>query len=208
MKRRDAKQSFTRTFQSKTLKTGQTTDRSPAGYSAKDDGNLQVGYAKSYTVNTTGQYSGTTNVTVNGKTDVKSNNTVTDDNTGLMWTRYPSASVGSASDGRLKWDDTGGSNEDVFAYCDAANTASLSGHTDWRVPNIREMMTLPNMEVADAQPDGTAFPSGFNANAWSSTTAPTDITMAMKYSPSNGIFNASTGNKTNGSNFWVMLVRG
>ena len=101
------------------LKTGQTTV-----YVAGDDGTYQAGDAKRYSVLTAGQYAGTTNITLNGKTDSHSNNVVRDLNTGLMWSRYALASVGPNSNGTLPWT-TNANGEGIFAYCAAANAAGL-----------------------------------------------------------------------------------
>jgi hypothetical protein len=82
------------------LQTGQTTS-----YATDDDGDLELGVTKSYSVYTTGQYSGTTNITINGKTHALSNNCVKDNRTGLMWARYvPTADIGPATDGQLFWE--------------------------------------------------------------------------------------------------------
>jgi len=86
------------------LKTGQTTSYPAGDDTDRDDGYYEKGIAKSYTVYTTGQYSGTTNIVINGKTHALSNNCVTDNNTGLMWARYvPNADIGPATDGKLFW---------------------------------------------------------------------------------------------------------
>jgi hypothetical protein len=37
---------------------------------------------------------------------------------------------------------TDGSGIGIFAYCDAANTAGLAGHADWRMPNILEVLSI------------------------------------------------------------------
>lgn len=219
------------------LKTGQTTQYS----GEQDDGALQKGLAKSYTVLSTGVYSGTTNVDlahISARTDVsftaatktitctgqmgvfkaaggetivisgaaeasnngvfttvsanansvvvnealteeaagatvtiakreaKSNNCVLDNNTGLMWSRYVSASMGTAGDGKMPWT---GVPYDIFAYAAAANTASLAGYTDWRVANIFELFNLCDYSIANRTPDATAFPS-WDSPVWSSTT--------------------------------------
>lgn len=82
------------------LKTGQTVS-----YAAGDDGDLELGVPKRYTVLTTGQYSGTSNIVINGKTHALSNNCVKDLRTGLMWARYvPTADIGPAADGKLFWE--------------------------------------------------------------------------------------------------------
>lgn len=183
----------------KLLKTGQTTQYS----SELDDGYYQKGVSKSYTILTTGRYSGTTDITIGGKTDVHSNNCVLDDNTGLMWSRYVSGSVGTGSDGKLPW--TGG--DDIFAYCAAANTASLGGYTDWRVANINEMFSLPNYENATRVPYSTAFPSFPITPVWSSTTMKQDTTNAFWMRTDTDIWLGGTDTKTTTS-YFVLLVRG
>jgi len=82
------------------LKTGQTTK-----YLDDDDGDTEYGVAKSYTVLTTGDYSGTTTITINANTDDLSNECVQDNNTGLMWARYVMDACGPADDGQLFWEE-------------------------------------------------------------------------------------------------------
>jgi len=84
---------------SRLLKTGQTTS-----YATGDDGDLEIGVPRSYSVYTTDQYSGTTNITINGKTCALSNECVQDNRTGLMWARYvPVTNIGPAATGTLFW---------------------------------------------------------------------------------------------------------
>jgi len=85
---------------SQPLKTGQVTS-----YHAGDDGDLEKGVSRSYNILTAGQYSGTTNIVINGKTHALSNNCVIDERTGLVWARYvPDADIGPGADGKLFWD--------------------------------------------------------------------------------------------------------
>jgi hypothetical protein len=158
------------------LATGQTTV-----YVAGDNGTNQKGIAKSYTVLTTGQYAGNTNITINSKTDAHPNACVIDNNTGLMWSRTQSASVGPSSNGFIPWTTTGagGTAEGIFPYVAAANAASLSGYTDWRIPNINELLSLCDYEAPTSVPDTTAFPGFSAANFWSSTTRPSGTTAAV-----------------------------
>ena len=82
------------------LKTGQTTK-----YHDDDDGDLELGVAPSYSVLTTGQYSGTINITINGKTATLSNECVRDKRTGKMFARHVVQSdIGPAADGKLFWE--------------------------------------------------------------------------------------------------------
>lgn len=165
------------------IKTGQTTAYPVAGRTAKDDGTLQLGIEASkedaqYVVLTTGQYAGTTNVTVNGKVDAHTNNCVYDKVTGLLWSRDPSPLIyGVSGLGGLLWDDSAGAGEDIFAYCDAANAAALASYTDWRVPNFDELNSLIVREGALHRGNSTAFPTwptGFSVIP-SSTTQATNI---------------------------------
>jgi hypothetical protein len=154
------------------LKTGQTTQY--GGY--QDDGYFKKGISRLYTILTTGRYSGTTNITLNSKTDVHSNNCVYDQRTKLMWSRYVTASVGPASDGLIPFT-TNGSGEGLFPYAAAANAALLAGYSDWRVPNVLEFNSLLNFESPKCDPDPASFP-GWTSAAWyaTSTTSPPSST--------------------------------
>lgn len=150
------------------LKTGQTTS-----YVNYDDGYYQKGISKSYTVLTTGQYSLTTNITINSKTDVHSNACVLDNNTGLMWSQTVSASVGPGSNGKLPWTTTGSgaTAEGIFPYCAAANVALLGGYGDWRIPNSSEISSIRNIENTRSVPDTTAFVGFPAAQIWGSSSS-------------------------------------
>lgn len=186
----------------KLLKTGQVTDYTPASRTALDDGGQLAGLAHLDLVPlTTGQYSGTTNITVNAKTETKSNNVVVDKSTGLMWGRTPSASVGPASLGTLYWSDAV-NGEDVFNYCDQANIAGYAGHSDWRVPNLMELLSICLQETGF---DSTAFPAITGSNYYSSTTFSATPTLAYVVFGTNG--NTATSAKTTGARYAV-LVRG
>jgi len=149
----------------KLLKTGQTTQY--GGY--QDDGYFQKGLSIQYDVLTTGRYAGTTNVTLNAKTDAHSNNCVYDRRTKLMWSRYVTGSIGPSSNGKLPWT-TNGDGEGIFPYAAAANLAALAGYSDWRIPNAYELTSLTDMEQPTGVPDATAFPSFPATYIWSSTT--------------------------------------
>ena len=70
-----------------------------------DDGDLEKGVTRSYNILTTGDYTGTTNIVINGKTHALSNNCVIDERTGLMWPRdVPDGDIGADTDGKLFWD--------------------------------------------------------------------------------------------------------
>lgn len=195
----------TRRYPARLLATGQTTV-----YVAGDNGTYKTGREKRYTILTTGQYSNTTNITINSKTDAHSNNCVVDLETGRMWSRTIVASVGPNSDGKLPWTNTGSgvTLEGIFAYCAAANAAALSGYSDWRIPNIFEIISLSDWEAPTGVPDATAFPAFTSAATWFwvSTTLPSGTTNGVLFKFTDlGLSNAA---KTTGTSYYCMLVRG
>jgi len=118
-------------------KTGQTTS-----YRTGDDGDLQPGVA-----------SPSPRFTDNG------NETVTDNQTGLVWGKDASLRVGYI----------GGWNE-AIDYC---NGLSLGGHDDWRLPTVKELQSLIDSGHCDpALSSGHPF-TGVQSDAgyWSSTTS-------------------------------------
>lgn len=183
------------------LKTGQTTS-----YVSGDDGFYQRGLLKAYILLTLGQYSGTTSITINSKTDSHTNNCVFDKNTGLMWSKNVSAGVGPSSTGVLPWTTTGsgGTSEGIFPYVEAANTVLLAGYSDWRVPNVFELMSLVDEEAPTGMPDSAAFPSFQTLPIWSSTTRPDLTTSAFTFNYSIGRASDAAKTATN----YCCLVRG
>lgn len=155
--------------------TGQTTQY--AGMA--DDGFYEIGEAHRFTLLTAGQYSGTVNITLNGKTDVKSNACVLDNATGLMWSQTLSKSVGPTSNGLLPWT-TNGSGEGMFAYCTAANAAGLAGYSDWKIPNRNQLIGMQKIEAPAANVvDAALFPDWVGVGVFSSTTLPTNTALAI-----------------------------
>ena len=177
--------------------TGQTTV-----YVAGDNGTNQTGVPHRYEVLTSGQYSGTVAIVLNGKTETKTNRVVIDHQNKKMWSSTNSASVGASSNGTLPFT-TNGSGEGLFTYAAAANTASFAGHTDWRIPSMKEIMDILDYEAPTALPDTTAFPSIPFVFLATSQTAPNATTFFLQISTASGQVSALL--KT--SSLTTMLVR-
>jgi len=73
--------------------------------------------------------------------------TITDNLTGLMWTRNAGTpGVGQCKGGGRDW-------EEAFVYVKCANSANYSGYSDWRVPNINELRSLANIGYNEQHDD-------------------------------------------------------
>ena len=91
------------------LKTGQK-----ASHATRDDGDLEKGVAWP-----------------NPRFTDNGDGTVTDNSTGLMWTKNANLPGGG-----LNW-------TNAIAYCNGMNSgAGTYGYTDWRLPNVRELHSL------------------------------------------------------------------
>jgi hypothetical protein len=136
------------------------------------------------------------------KREVISNDTVLDNNTGLTWLRNDSYKLGILGTGVMPYT---GQEYDIFAYCAAANAASLGGQTDWRIPNVFELLSLVDYAATSSRPDTTAFPKvSYSAPHWSSNSKVTATTNAYQVDFYEG--NVTTLAKTNAR--FCLLVRG
>ncbi len=105
------------------------------------------------------------------------NGTVTDKQTGLMWTRCPQGYTFSDNASPADWsDDTCTQTDTVKFTWQAAlqqtgilNAAGYAGHQDWRVPNIKELYPLAEHSCIGNLMNKLVFPSTISAAYWSST---------------------------------------
>jgi hypothetical protein len=131
------------------LKTGQILCYDAAGAltacaGTGQDGEIQAGTARSYTDN--------------------SNETISDNATGLMWQKCinglsgADCTTGTAT--KLTW-------SNAIANCEGLATA---GHTDWKLPNINELSSLVDYSTTSPAINRTYFPNtAVNDDYWSST---------------------------------------
>ena len=81
------------------------------------------------------------------------NGTVTSANTSLMWQQGEVTPT-------VTW-------EGALTYC---KNLSLGNHTDWRLPNIKELRSISDDTRSGSPLDPTYFPGAQAARYWSSTT--------------------------------------
>ena len=176
--------------------TGQTTCSNAAGTviacgGTGQDGEIQAGGALAYVDNGDG--------------------TITDLNTHLMWEKK--SADGSVHDWTklYVWADALGT------FIDGLNAAGVfAGHTDWRVPNYKELVSILNLQTANPAVSAlfnTACASGCTVTScsctqpdfyWSATTRAAFPVNAWYVDPFAGF--VGTANKTKGN--YVRAVRG
>jgi len=87
------------------------------------------------------------------------NGTITDNLTNLIWQKIPNSDT-------LSW-------EQSLSYAD---TLTLAGATDWRLPNIKELQSLNDESKSNPSINTTYFPGIGIKKYWSSTTLPNQTT--------------------------------
>lgn len=144
-------------------------------YTTNDDGTYKKGYV------------------VNPRFVDNGNGTISDRATGLMW----------AKDG-----DGAGCNNGTAAEWSTSITAcencTLAGYTDWRMPNINELMSIVDWSTT-SYINSTYFTNNKSSYYWSSTSKPNDTSIA-------GMFSFASGQSSNFQlkidSYYVRAVRG
>jgi len=93
-------------------------------------------------------------------------NTVTDNLTGLMWTKDAGTpTVGTCTGGTKSW-------QEALDYVQCLNTNNYLGHNDWRLPNMNELKSLVNAQELNTATwlNAQGFNNVQSSNYWSSTT--------------------------------------
>ena len=113
--------------------------------------------------------------------------TITDNYTGLVWQKIQPADT-------MSW-------EGALAY---ANSLTLVGKNDWRLPNIKELQSLNDVKLYKPSFNKNFFVNTLSGNYWSSTTMFNTAAIAWDINIDYGI--VSYNNKTVKEH--VLLVRG
>ncbi len=124
-----------------TAKTEQVTS-----YRTGDDGDLKKGYPRS-----------------GARFVDNGDGTITDRASGLMWVADPGALAPPFGSGgnpvQRNWS----------TMIDACLALTHAGHSDWRLPNIKELISIGDFEAAFPQINETYFPNTQQDYYWSST---------------------------------------
>jgi hypothetical protein len=98
---------------------------------------------------------------------VNSDGTVTDTSTGLVWAQLP-ATDASGNAKAMTW-------QEALAHCEAS---LLAGFPDWRLPTVKELLSIADYAMQGPVIDQSAFPNTPASLFWTSTTATPDTSAA------------------------------
>jgi len=118
---------------------------------------------------------------------------VTDLATGLMWIKSPNDSLGEPFDAQQAW-------ADAIIACEGIN---LGGFIDWRMPNVKELMSIMDYARVNPAVDGEYFSVAWDSY-WSSTTSADDNAKAYWVGANTGFINIDSKVNT----LWVLPCRG
>jgi len=119
--------------------------------------------------------------------------TITDNATGLMWIKDPIANPGAPFNAKMTW-------ENAIINCEALNFA---GHDDWRLPNIKELISITDYGLFFPAIDPVFFPNTQLEYYWSSTTC----LFSTGYAWNVDIYDGLSGTRIKTATQWVRPVR-
>ncbi|MBF0537120.1 MAG: DUF1566 domain-containing protein [Nitrospirae bacterium] len=128
--------------------------------------------------------------------------TVTDNLTGLVWSKNAGTPIaGACAYGLKTW-------QQALDLMKCLNTAAYLGYSDWRLPNIKELFSL--VDHADSYPvivQNHPFINVKSGNYWSSTVAYSNVQSAWYLNMDDGIIGISQMANPSVSGLWVWPVR-
>ena len=128
------------------------------------------------------------------------NGTVSDTKTGLMWKKCSEGQSGSTCEGSAatyNW-------QQALQQAQTVNNGGgFAGHSDWRVPNVKELLSIVEEQCVEPAINLTVFPNTPNSAFWSSSPSAYYSDNAWYVAAANG--NANGNDK--GSGRYVRLVR-
>jgi len=124
--------------------------------------------------------------------------TVTDLNTGLVWEKMTGDGSIHDMNNFYTWQ------EAVYVHIATLNAANFAGHNDWRLPNVKELMSIINYEQANAAVSSMFGPVPIYSDYWSSTIWAFGPSFALAVD----FFDGSVQGMANNNRFGARGVRG
>jgi uncharacterized protein DUF1566 len=150
--------------------TAEKNDGLTGPVAVPDDGVVQAGASLSYTDNGDG--------------------TITDNNTGLMWEKKSDDGGLHDKDNAYYWSGNG-TQETIWDWLENVNAeggTGFAGYHDWRVPNVRELLSIVNYQNTPV-----AVSAAFNGNCAEGTTVLTGSCTVLTSYGSSTTWARSTG---------------
>ncbi|MBN1652724.1 MAG: DUF1566 domain-containing protein [Deltaproteobacteria bacterium] len=110
-------------------------------------------------------------------------NIVSDPSTGLTWLACP---IGRSGGGCASGTGTLFNSPDAVDSCRTLNARGYAGYNDWRLPNLKELISIVDYSKNSPAIDGDAFPNTANVGFWSSTTTAESSELAWGVDFTNG----------------------
>ena len=123
---------------------------------------------------------------------------VYDSITGLTWEIKTTDGTIQDQSRRMSWYDL------TTRYSDILNTNQFGGYSDWRIPTIRELHSIVNLNQTQPALHQSYFPHTISDNYWSSSSQSDDIGQAWCIHFSNG----NDNNQSKATAHYIRAVRG
>jgi len=123
---------------------------------------------------------------------------VRDNVTGLIWEVKTDDGSIHDEDNTYTWQDA----QDVFIA--ELNSSSFGGHSDWRLPNVKEFQSIADYQRTNPAIDTDYFPDTVSSHYWSSTTH----NYYTSYAWYINFYFSGNGNYDKSSSYYVRAVRG
>jgi hypothetical protein len=106
------------------------------------------------------------------------NGTVTDNKTGLMWKRCSEGQSFNATSNGCDGSAASYTWQAALQQAQTVNGSGFAGFTDWRMPNIKELRSLVELQCVGPSINATVFPNTPSAVFWSSSSYANDSSSA------------------------------
>jgi len=124
--------------------------------------------------------------------------TVTDLNTGLVWEQITGDGSIHDMNNFYTWQ------EALTVHVATLNAMNFAGHSDWRLPNVKELMSILNYEQANPAVSSIFGPVPIYSDCWSSTVWAFSPNFALAVD----LFDGSVQGMANNNRFCARAVRG